>query len=398
MLDFLDTATLFAGNTIAAIAALMAMLLLWRIHPREVAIPLWAVGFVMQAVATLLYSQRAELPLLLVVLGGNALGIGCTGLLYAGIARFVRRPLAWRRLLAIYLVAAAMILHGTFVHESVLLRTLAYSLSVVVVSLMAVHLLWTSGDEPQRPVLRLVAGSSLVVAIVTVYRAIAVASAHVEGLPPLDAAMAGTAWLLVTQVNIFITAFGFLLMSSQRLQQRLDELASRDDLTGALNRRAFHAQTRRLHGSFVLLVLDLDHFKQVNDRHGHAAGDAVLRAVGQSIQGQLRAGDTIARWGGEEFVALLPQAAKTQAREIAERIRSRIAAQAVQAHAAGTAGTAGTADAAPIPVTISIGLSLLGQDIAGREPAQLAQGLLAEADQALYRAKHEGRNRVVSAS
>ena len=185
-------------------------------------------------------------------------------------------------------------------------------------------------------------------------------------------------------------------------QERLKLAGLTDALTGVHNRRYFEhrclieiAQARRHRHPLACLFLDIDGFKAINDRHGHAAGDAVLRAVGQSIQGQLRAGDTIARWGGEEFVALLPQAAKTQAREIAERIRSRIAAQAVQAHAAGTAGTA---DAAPIPVTISIGLSLLGQDIAGREPAQLAQGLLAAADQALYRAKHEGRNRVVSAS
>ncbi|MFY8118229.1 MAG: DUF484 family protein [Roseateles sp.] len=174
-------------------------------------------------------------------------------------------------------------------------------------------------------------------------------------------------------------------------QERLKLAGLTDALTGVHNRRYFEhrclveiAQARRHRHALACLFLDIDGFKAINDRHGHATGDMVLRTVGQSILGQLRAGDTIARWGGEEFVALLPQAGLQQAREIAERIRGRIAAQAVEAGAASVA------------VTISIGLSLLGQDIAGREPAQLAQGLLAAADRALYRAKHEGRNRVVS--
>lgn len=172
-------------------------------------------------------------------------------------------------------------------------------------------------------------------------------------------------------------------------QERLKLAGLTDALTGVHNRRYFEhrclveiAQARRHRHPLACLFLDIDGFKAINDRHGHAAGDVVLRTVGQSILGQLRAGDTIARWGGEEFVALLPQAGQQQAREIAERIRGRIAAQAV------------AATEQPIAVTISIGLSLLGHDIAGREPGQLAQGLLAAADQALYRAKREGRNRV----
>jgi diguanylate cyclase (GGDEF)-like protein len=172
-------------------------------------------------------------------------------------------------------------------------------------------------------------------------------------------------------------------------QERLKLAGLTDMLTGVHNRRYFEhrcaveiAQARRHRQGLACLFLDIDGFKAINDGHGHAAGDAVLRAVGQAIQGQLRAGDTIARWGGEEFVALLPQAALAPAREIAERIRAHIAAQPV------------VAGAANIPVTISIGLAQLGGDLAGREPAQLAEQLLAAADRALYRAKHAGRNRV----
>ncbi|QPF72424.1 sensor domain-containing diguanylate cyclase [Roseateles sp. DAIF2] len=176
-------------------------------------------------------------------------------------------------------------------------------------------------------------------------------------------------------------------------QERLKLAGLTDMLTGVHNRRYLEhrclieiAQARRYRHPLACLFLDLDGFKAINDGHGHGAGDIVLRMVGQAIQGQLRAGDTIARWGGEEFVALLPQAGGPQAREIAERIRAHVAARPIEA------------GPARIPVTISIGLALLDPEPAGREPAQQAERLLAAADAALYRAKHQGRNRVVSES
>lgn len=173
-------------------------------------------------------------------------------------------------------------------------------------------------------------------------------------------------------------------------QERLKLAGLTDMLTGVHNRRYFEhrcaievAQARRHRHPLACIFLDIDGFKLINDSHGHPAGDAVLRTVGQAILGQLRAGDTIARYGGEEFVALLPQAAGPQAREIAERIRGHIAALPIEA-----GGTR-------IPVTISIGLAMLGGELSGREPALLAEQLVSSADQALYRAKREGRNRVV---
>jgi two-component system cell cycle response regulator len=176
-------------------------------------------------------------------------------------------------------------------------------------------------------------------------------------------------------------------------QERVKLAGLTDMLTGVHNRRYFEhrcqieiAQARRHRHPLACMFLDIDEFKRINDRHGHPAGDAVLRAVGQSILGQLRAGDTIARYGGEEFVVLLPQAPAQPAREIAERIRQSVAARPIA-----TDESSGLA----VPVTISIGLAMLGGELVGREPARLAEGLVAAADKALYRAKHEGRNRVV---
>lgn len=131
--------------------------------------------------------------------------------------------------------------------------------------------------------------------------------------------------------------------------------------------------------------LDIDKFKNINDTLGHLAGDEVLRNVARLVKSQLRTNDVVARYGGEEFVVLLPQTAPRQACEVAERVRSTIAAQSLQ----------------PLPgerlaVTISIGVAMMPGNPSEDDGAS-AQQLVSSADAALYRAKESGRNRVVCA-
>ncbi len=162
--------------------------------------------------------------------------------------------------------------------------------------------------------------------------------------------------------------------------------AAHDALTGLANRRsaeqrleADHARALRLPESLSVLMIDLDRFKQVNDRWGHAAGDRVLVATAQVLRDELRGADLGARYGGEEFLAILPSTAAVPAMEVAERIRAGIAKQVVE-------GSSG-----PIQVTASIGVATL-------DPSESAAALIARADAALYRAKAEGRNRCVDAT
>lgn len=175
-------------------------------------------------------------------------------------------------------------------------------------------------------------------------------------------------------------------------QERLKQAGLTDALTGVHNRRYFEhrckveiAQARRHRQPLACMFLDIDRFKQINDAHGHQTGDLVLRTVGEVIRDQLRAGDTIARYGGEEFVVLLPATPGRFAREIAERIRSSIAARRLLDGGDGAIG-----------LTISIGLAMLGlESAAGQDNVVLALELVERADKALYAAKHGGRNRVV---
>lgn len=163
--------------------------------------------------------------------------------------------------------------------------------------------------------------------------------------------------------------------------EKLEELSTRDPLTGLYNRRyfahIFHdecARSLRRNESMTLLFLDLDHFKQVNDIHGHHFGDLALQATGNCFKGTCRPYDTVVRWGGEEFVILLRATDENAALSFAERIRS-----AVQHE---------LNPALPFPLTISIGL-------AQYQDNDTLELLTDRADKALFHAKQTGRNKVV---
>lgn len=177
----------------------------------------------------------------------------------------------------------------------------------------------------------------------------------------------------------------FRLRAGERvldLQEKLHLLATRDELTGLFNRRMMLdvlrsevARARRTDEPFCLGMLDLDHFKQINDTYGHLAGDAILREAAARMQESVRCYDTLGRWGGEEFLIVMSAADLAAGKVILERVRSSLAAQLV------------TVAGVDIVVTASLGGTAFKQ---GDTIDQLIRG----ADEALYRAKREGRNRV----
>ncbi len=170
------------------------------------------------------------------------------------------------------------------------------------------------------------------------------------------------------------------------LESQLRRMSETDELTGAYNRRKMleelevkFREFRRYGDATALLMLDIDHFKRVNDRHGHIAGDAVLRSTVQLCMEQLRDVDVFARFGGEEFVVLLPHTERKEAAETAERLRQRVADHTIEQ------------EDKRINITISIGVSVLEQSDQGFE------SIIKRADDALYEAKHRGRNCIVVA-
>ena len=163
-----------------------------------------------------------------------------------------------------------------------------------------------------------------------------------------------------------------------------------DVLTGWHNRRYLQvrikeelARVSRDGDNLVCLMLDIDHFKRVNDTWGHAAGDVVLREIAQRIESEVRSSDVAARYGGEEFVVLLPNTATEDGVRLAERIRESICATPVA-----------LPDGKQVTITASIGIAGVSPESHVEDLKTLGDSLIARADVALYRAKSEGRDRV----
>ncbi|MGY0194179.1 GGDEF domain-containing protein [Leptothrix sp. BB-4] len=198
--------------------------------------------------------------------------------------------------------------------------------------------------------------------------------------------------------------FGFLLANLERSTRRLRDLATHDSLTGCANRNLFDAQlrttleqARRDATPVSLLVLDLDHFKAINDRHGHQAGDAVLKACAQALQGRLRGADLLARLGGEEFAVVLARTPADDALRVAEDLRLAVAAltPVLPGLTDGTPDGHGTGQdgrSVHVSIRVSIGVAT----VAG-EQAPTPDALYGLADRALYQAKAQGRDRSVHA-
>jgi diguanylate cyclase (GGDEF)-like protein len=189
--------------------------------------------------------------------------------------------------------------------------------------------------------------------------------------------------LQVPYILMFIREMAPVL-EAKRLTETLRESALQDAMTGLHNRRFLEeyvetlvATTKRHQTSLAILLLDLDYFKMVNDTHGHDAGDAVLKAIAELLKQNVRASDLVIRFGGEEFLILLPDTHGEAAVKVAEKIRS-----TVEQHKFRIAG-------GELKKTISVGVALFPED------SETFWQTLKYADVALYRAKDEGRNRVL---
>lgn len=201
--------------------------------------------------------------------------------------------------------------------------------------------------------------------------------------PPLIKNIGENLLQVVGYIGIFIGAFKWLQLN-QRTQDTLSKLSKTDELTGLFNRRSFIEKSSeefersiRYDRPLSLMMIDIDFFKMVNDRYGHMAGDVVLQKIAHEITLQLRTNDIFCRWGGEEFILLIPESDKNNGQSLSEKIRKSIEQKSVKL----TSGEV-------VNIKVSIGCTSI------RENDSSVEALIERADRALYMSKEAGRNRV----
>ena len=257
--------------------------------------------------------------------------------------------------------------------------------SLLYVSVDELRLLWFFTNVPGVFILLGRRAGWLVTALTML--GLALGNAHLDA--PYSPNALATALLCLLYLGVFFHAYvdrSFSYFTRMRdYNSRLQALASRDPLTEVLNARAYYEacdqsirQCQRSQQPFSVLFVDLDHFKAINDNHGHAVGDDVLRTVARSLEDQLRRSDLLGRIGGEEFSVFLPGTDLTGARHVAEQLRLAIERHPLQL------------GERRLQVTASIGVAMCGQGEASMQAIQQ------RADEAMYKAKQSGRNRVAT--
>lgn len=382
----LDVRTAMLLTSAITLVLSLCLLLTFRHSRRPVlqATRLWAWGTALQPAAWLLLSLRDQIPDFFSILVGNALILFAYAQYPRALGAFNgdARPSQLPNLLAA--CALPPVAFYTWLDHSVPVRT-------VVTSAVLLGLFGFTLREVLRCSVRAGAGRSMLAVTFASGASILLVRLVFETLNPVPL----TSGLAVTPMQSVLfgyaalapvlATFGFFQISSERVRAELETLAATDPLTGVLNRRMLEdlvggllAESRRHGRPLSVLLLDIDRFKDLNDRYGHEAGDHALKALARTARDLLRPGDLIGRIGGEEFLVVLGAAGEHEAMQVAERLRASVAALNLH-HGE-----------ARLPLSISIGVATLSTY------THDFPDLVRSADLAMYAAKRGGRNRVVS--
>jgi len=337
----------------------------------------WAAVPVIWLVSSVLYSGRGNLPVFLSVIVANTLLMFGAVTYYLGCRLFFGFQARWRYWTMATLLLAlvfAWLVYGTPSYAMRLVWLTAAMIGFYATTL--VFLLRHGGKRLPVRMVELVLGlqiGALSIRLVTTLLGDRAADL-------LEPSLTQTLYVAAYVFTVLMLSLGAVLMASDRLATELQHLATHDPLTHTLNRRAVlqHcaqelARSQRSGRGPALLMLDLDHFKQVNDTHGHQHGDAVLKHFARTTQELLRRQDRLGRYGGEEFTLLLPETSVADAQTVARRIHTALAS------------------GRPLDCQLSIGLT------AWLGPHDTLEAMLARADGALYQAKEQGRNQTCTA-
>ncbi|MGO9122762.1 MAG: GGDEF domain-containing protein [Desulfomonilaceae bacterium] len=386
----LDNRTLTTVQVAVSVVLCIVMFIAWRTQKTYPGFGRWTLSKVPHAIGFLLISLRGLIPDWVSVLVANGLLFVSPIVLYEGIRQFCAKPHRDLFNYSLMLFLLASFNYFFWVEPNMKARMLTITACTALIIMRCAANLFLAAPRALRPSFWFTAAMFGLYGVVLVLRLL-----HGGGLSNMLDPLAPELWQNLLFVGTIVMpigwTFGFFMMTNDRLtlelrtaEGELRELAATDFLTGAFNRRSFVEMSQReclrarRHGSsLALLIMDIDHFKHFNDTFGHPAGDAMLCAMVDACRASLRAIDLFARWGGEEFVVLLPDTDYAGSLRVAEQLRGAVADLSVPA---------GTGHA---QATISIGGALWTR---GDEDLD---ALLRRADIALYQAKQRGRNCVV---
>lgn len=382
-----------AFNLLLVAALLCAFLLLFLGSLSRSGIPgisAWGAGNAIGFCAYLLYAFDASLPPVLGYEGANGAYALANVAIYIGFCRFFKRTIPWTALgagLAVFMLIVS-VFH--YVHYSFAFRTIAVSLFNGAVCVATAYTIIASRRQwgsfyPYA----LTATLAFMVAAGHLARAVAHGVLSDDMTSLLQPAPWNLFFITLGTLVLPILAMGAITMVHDRMMRQAEHAANHDYLTDALSRRAFfQAAERELQiaartgRALTLMMFDVDHFKRINDQHGHAVGDQVLMEIASQVKTVMRGSDYFARLGGEEFCVLLPETDTVRAGLVAERLRQALDQQMA-------IGLPNPAKTLPIAAyTVSIGIAVLGE-------GEALPSLMLRADRAMYAAKSRGRNTVV---
>ena len=369
-----------------ALSAVMLLVLRSLSRNGAAGVGAWSQANAVAIGALVLYAARGKLPDLLSIEVANLLFLGAPVMMYAGFLTHLGRPVPARKLVAGVTVSTGLLALFHFGVDSMAVRIALTSVSHGAVYAAILHCLVRPGRAARAGYAqRFSAGVALVVLAIYVVRFFLYATAWDTRVTMFDTTALNFAFFTLGALALPALTLGAVMMANEAIIRRTTWAAEHDHLTGAWSRRAFfglgereHERAHRNGNPLSVLVFDVDHFKAINDTHGHAAGDQVLADIVLRTEAAIRSLDACARLGGEEFAVLLPDTTLGTARLVAERLRAALDR------------SAGDAAADSIQYTVSIGL-------AGLAPGESLAALLKRADAALYAAKAGGRNRVCEA-
>lgn len=370
---------------VANLLGLLCALVLWvqaRSFPQDIeGLHDWAKAVVLMSCASGLISLRGFIPDAASIVLANGVFLLGELLLVFGLLRYTGRKAHWRPALDAIIGIVLLLTWLTYGSHSYQGRIFLVSAANIVFFSLGAWLAWQA--KPAGFGSRFLTSAFLLGASIAAWRLVTLSMNVNEADDVFDRSLVQQVYLGAFSLGILGLSIGFILIANERLREELEFLATRDPMTGALNRRAFFtraevewARTERSKRPLAAIASDIDFFKKVNDTYGHHVGDLVIKDYANRAGHMLRLPDILARFGGEEFVILLPETGLKEALQVAERIR-----REVEKHQ----------DKTMPRYTVSLGVAAVNSS--NSDPADL-EALLAEADAALYRAKQGGRNRV----